>query len=204
MIGVPVPAGGGGVSAFLRVELPGRRLPGGFGVLDGVHPDRWPGHRDPGHPRPGAQNIGIVGAFGVGAYIALAGLWGSPILGTSMNPARTFGPDLVGAVFAITGCDPTSPRQRMTPADGRMTLRRLTSLRRHDLPCVQGPAAAAQSRTLTPAATSIRAERADRRLRDSSNTGGVLDWPGVIATGHSPAGGSFDSKAFLQIPPTAS
>ena len=43
----------------------------------------------------GAQNIGIVGAFGVGGYIALAGLWGSPISGTSMNPARTFGPDLV-------------------------------------------------------------------------------------------------------------
>ena len=48
----------------------------------------------------GAQNIGIVGAFGVGAYIALAGLWGSPISGTSMNPARTFGPDLVGADFS--------------------------------------------------------------------------------------------------------
>ena len=27
----------------------------------------------------GAQNIGIFGATGVGAYIALAGLWGSPI-----------------------------------------------------------------------------------------------------------------------------
>ena len=47
----------------------------------------------------GAQNIGIFGAFGVGAYIALAGLWGSPISGASMNPARTFGPDLVGADF---------------------------------------------------------------------------------------------------------
>src|SRR5262245_49689365 len=47
----------------------------------------------------GAQNIGIVGAFGVGGYIALAGLWGSPISGASMNPARTFGPDLVGADF---------------------------------------------------------------------------------------------------------
>ena len=47
----------------------------------------------------GAQNIGIIGAIGVGAYIALAGLWGSPISGASMNPARTFGPDLVGADF---------------------------------------------------------------------------------------------------------
>ena len=30
----------------------------------------------------GAQNIGILGAIGVGAYIALAGLWGSPDLGS--------------------------------------------------------------------------------------------------------------------------
>jgi aquaporin Z len=47
----------------------------------------------------GAQNIGIFGAFGVGGYIALAGLWGSPISGASMNPARTFGPDLVSTTF---------------------------------------------------------------------------------------------------------
>jgi len=47
----------------------------------------------------GAQNIGIFGALGVGAYIALAGLWGSPISGASMNPARTFGPDLIAGKF---------------------------------------------------------------------------------------------------------
>ena len=48
----------------------------------------------------GAQNLGILGALGVGGYIALAGLWGSPISGASMNPARTFGPDLVGRDFS--------------------------------------------------------------------------------------------------------
>ena len=93
----------------------------------------------------GAQNIGIVGAFGVGGYIALAGLWGSPISGTSMNPARTFGPDLVGRDWTaywvyvagpIAGAprrwssgsccgataaarpDPGRPRARCTPRSG--------------------------------------------------------------------------------------
>src|SRR5262249_59370312 len=48
----------------------------------------------------GAQNIGIFGALGVGGYIVLAGLWGSPISGASMNPARTVGPDLGAADFS--------------------------------------------------------------------------------------------------------
>jgi aquaporin Z len=42
-----------------------------------------------------AQNVGPLAALAVGGYIALAGLWGSPISGASMNPARSFGPDLV-------------------------------------------------------------------------------------------------------------
>lgn len=45
----------------------------------------------------GAQSIGIIAAIGVGGYIALAGLWAAPLSGASMNPARTLGPDLVGA-----------------------------------------------------------------------------------------------------------
>ena len=47
----------------------------------------------------GAQNLGVFGALGVGGYIALAGLWGSPISGTSMNPFRTLGPDIIAADF---------------------------------------------------------------------------------------------------------
>ena len=42
---------------------------------------------------PGYVVVQLAGA-------ALAGLWGSPISGASMNPARTFGPDLVGADFS--------------------------------------------------------------------------------------------------------
>ncbi len=41
-----------------------------------------------------AQNIGPLSALAVGSYIALAGLWAAPISGASMNPARSFAPDL--------------------------------------------------------------------------------------------------------------
>ena len=47
----------------------------------------------------GAQNVGSIGALAVGGYIALAGLWAAPVSGASMNPARSFGPDLVGGNF---------------------------------------------------------------------------------------------------------
>jgi aquaporin Z len=42
-----------------------------------------------------AQNLGTLSAFGVSAYIMLAGLWSSPVSGASMNPARSAGPALV-------------------------------------------------------------------------------------------------------------
>jgi aquaporin Z len=41
-----------------------------------------------------AQNVGTLSAVAVGGYIILAGFWSSPISGASMNPARSFGPDL--------------------------------------------------------------------------------------------------------------
>src|SRR6185369_17289611 len=47
----------------------------------------------------GAQNIGVFGALGVGAYIALAGLWSAPISGTSMNPPRSLGPMIVSGNY---------------------------------------------------------------------------------------------------------
>src|SRR5215470_7209662 len=43
----------------------------------------------------GAQQIGPLAAIGVGGYIALAGLWGSPVSGASMNPVRSLAPALV-------------------------------------------------------------------------------------------------------------
>jgi aquaporin Z len=44
-----------------------------------------------------ARNVGPLSAVGVGAYIALAGLWASPVSGASMNPARSLGPALASA-----------------------------------------------------------------------------------------------------------
>lgn len=48
----------------------------------------------------GAQNVGVIGALGVGGYIALAGLWASPLSGASMNPIRSLTPDVVANDYA--------------------------------------------------------------------------------------------------------
>lgn len=43
----------------------------------------------------GAQNVGALSAVAVAAYICLAGLWGAPLSGASMNPVRSLTPALV-------------------------------------------------------------------------------------------------------------
>jgi aquaporin Z len=50
----------------------------------------------------GARNIGTNGAIAVGGYIILAGLWASSISGASMNPIRSFAPDLVRGDLSTT------------------------------------------------------------------------------------------------------
>lgn len=43
----------------------------------------------------GARNVGANGALAVGAYIGLVSVWGAPVSGASMNPARSFAPELI-------------------------------------------------------------------------------------------------------------
>ncbi len=43
----------------------------------------------------GAQAVGSLAAIAVGSYIVLAGLWGAPVSGASMNPVRSLGAALV-------------------------------------------------------------------------------------------------------------
>jgi aquaporin Z len=109
-----------------------------------------------------AQNVGALSAVAVGAYIALAGLWASPISGAVMNPARAFGPDVVlgnfshfwiyvvgplaGGVIAVVfawilrgpGGDPGGLAAARGSLDARV--RKALELPAHELPAHEGPA----------------------------------------------------------------
>lgn len=50
----------------------------------------------------GARNVGTNAGIAVGSYIALAGLWASPLTGASMNPARSMAPDLLRGDLSTT------------------------------------------------------------------------------------------------------
>jgi glycerol uptake facilitator-like aquaporin len=75
----------------------------------------------------GAQNVGPMNATAVAGYIALAGLWGAPVSGASMNTARSLGPALVprrhrGMVGLSRGAGPgrgERRRDRVHPARQR-------------------------------------------------------------------------------------
>lgn len=43
----------------------------------------------------GARNIGFNGALAVGGYIGLVSVWAAPVTGASMNPVRSFAPELI-------------------------------------------------------------------------------------------------------------
>ncbi len=51
------------------------------------------------HTATGGRSIGHNAAIAVGSTVALLGLFASPISGSSMNPARTLGPDIVAVHF---------------------------------------------------------------------------------------------------------
>src|ERR1017187_155141 len=51
------------------------------------------------HTATGGRSIGHNAAIAVGSTVALLGLFASPISGSALNPARTLGPDIVGANF---------------------------------------------------------------------------------------------------------
>ena len=50
----------------------------------------------------GPRNIGHNAAIAIGGYIALAGLWAAPLTGASMNPVRSFAPDIARGNFGTS------------------------------------------------------------------------------------------------------
>ncbi|HXO43458.1 MAG TPA: aquaporin, partial [Thermoanaerobaculia bacterium] len=46
-----------------------------------------------------SRAVGELAAVAIGATVALDALWGGPVSGASMNPARSFGPALAAGVW---------------------------------------------------------------------------------------------------------
>ncbi len=102
-----------------------------------------------------AQNVGPIAALGVGGYIALAGLWSAPVSGTSMNPARSFGPALVSGDFSSYWVYVLGPLAGALIAVGCAHI-------------LRGPG----GDPISQAAGSGRLEELERRLRGSRAPGG--------------------------------
>ena len=47
----------------------------------------------------GAKERGLMAGIAIGAVVALEALFGGPISGASMNPARSFGPAVASGIF---------------------------------------------------------------------------------------------------------
>ena len=89
-----VPARGVRQHRASRCDPARTRLPRLAGVLDGDRVDRGIAQRDPRYRLGGSERRGDRRAR-CGRLYTLAGLWAAPVSGTSMNPARSFGPALV-------------------------------------------------------------------------------------------------------------
>ena len=158
--------GAGGRAAAIPVRR--RRRPGRDGAGAGDRGRDRPGHGDRADVRPGdryprdrirCRNVGHNAAIAVGGYVALAGLWASPVSGVSMNPARSLGPALVSGDLRSTcgstwrgrwpaGCSPSrwrgrcavlphprliKPPRDLPTATGQVPARRPTGEPRQDL-----------------------------------------------------------------------
>ncbi|HEU4321530.1 MAG TPA: MIP family channel protein [Roseiflexaceae bacterium] len=80
-LGATLPAGGAGQSLLLEVLLTAALML----VITSVATD--------------TRAVGQQAALAIGATVALDALWGGPISGASMNPARSFGPALIAGAW---------------------------------------------------------------------------------------------------------
>ena len=114
----------------------------------------------------GAQNVGVIGAFGVGGYVALAGLWGRPHLGCLDEPGPHLGarPGL-GHLHQLLGLHRRADRRRrdrrgnrLRPARPGAATRPLSGPRK--VTCSPKATSPASPENPTCLATSMRAEGA--------------------------------------------